>query len=284
MRVRVPASSANLGPAFDSLGMALDVYAELGVIADPDDEAELATIPEGGRIADEYHPATKAFLAGGGSGHVWVRSRIPAGRGMGFSGAVRVGGLVAAAAQRRGVGGWTAETEQILGLATELEGHADNVAASLFGGVVATAAGRAVNVPLGLDPAVVLWIPSSLNTSTDESRSALPAEVAFADAVFNVGRTALLIAALAAGDASALRDATADRLHQDRRLARAEPSRDALAAGLAAGAWCGWLSGSGPTVALLCAAENAEAVRAALPDGAGRQVRIDHAGTVIEHI
>ena len=76
--------------------------------------------------------------------------------------------------------------------------------------------------------------------------------MSFADAVFNVGRTALLVAALAAGDVEALGVATADRLHQDQRFAAFPPSHVALADGLAAGAWCGWLSGSGPSVALMC--------------------------------
>lgn len=274
MIVRVPASSANLGPGFDALGMALDLHAEVGLL-DGD-------LPEGSQAVDEHHPATKAFRAGGGRGALWVRCRIPVGRGMGFSGAVRVGGLVAAVAQRSGAESLAGESTEILRLATELEGHADNVAASLYGGVVATAAGRAVHVPLGFDPAVVVWVPS-FTTSTDDSRHRLSSTVPFDDAVFNVGRTALLVAALAGGDVAALRDATQDRLHQAARLAKAEPSGDALQAGLDAGAWCGWLSGSGPTIALLCALDVVDTVIAALPpDGRSRHMRIDHAGAVVE--
>jgi homoserine kinase len=148
--------------------------------------------------------------------------------------------------------------------AIEMEGHADNVAASLHGGLVATAAGRAVRIPLGLAPAVVVWVPQ-LETSTTRSRHALPSTVSFEDAVFNVGRTALLIAALATGDVAALHWATADRLHQDRRLAAVPESRDALSCGLDAGAWCGWLSGSGPAVAFLCEPEAASSLAEALP-------------------
>jgi homoserine kinase len=100
--------------------------------------------------------------------------------------------------------------------------------------------------------------------------------------VFNVGRTALLVAALAAGDVDALRDATADRLHQDRRLAAAAPSRQALANGLEAGAWCGWLSGSGPTVCLLCDPEHLGVVGAALPsDGVVKLLQIAGEGATI---
>jgi homoserine kinase len=274
MIVRVPASSANLGPGFDALGLALDLHAEVGI-----DDGDL---PDGARAVDDHHPATKAFRVGGGRGALWVRCSIPVGRGMGFSGAVRVGGLVAAMVQRLGADALAAGSAEILRQATELEGHADNVAASLYGGVVATAAGRAVHIPLGFDPAVVVWVPS-FTTSTDESRDKLASTVSFEDAVFNVGRTALLVAALASGDVAALRDATQDRLHQSARLAKAEPSNEALQAGLDAGAWCGWLSGSGPTIAMLCAPDQAEFVIAALPEeGRARHMRIDHAGAVVE--
>ena len=131
--------------------------------------------PEGAQPVDEHHPATVAFRAHGGEGALWVRSPIPVGRGMGFSGAVRVGGLVAAHAQRHGDDHRRAAARRCpscCALATELEGHADNVAASLYGGVVATAGGQAVRVPLSFDPAMVMWVPS-FATSTDESRTKL---------------------------------------------------------------------------------------------------------------
>lgn len=203
---------------------------------------------------------------------------------MGFSGAVRVGGLVAAHAQRHGDDhdALQAALPELLALATTLEGHADNVAASLYGGIVATADGHAVRVPMSFDPAMVMWVPSFV-TSTDESRGRLASQVPMADVVFNIGRTALLVAALAAGEVDVLRAATQDRIHQDARLAGAAPSRNALEIALAAGAWAAWLSGSGPTVAAMCAADDAEALAAALPDdGHTKILRIDHAGAVIE--
>jgi homoserine kinase len=204
------------------------------------------------------------------------------GRGLGFSGAARVAGLVAARGQRARDAGRSfsvdAVADEVLADATALEGHADNVAASILGGVVATAGGRAVRVPLALDPAVVVWVPG-FTTSTDDSRTRLPERVERADAVFNVGRVAVLVAALASGDVDALRMATEDRLHQAARFAKAEPSRLALEAALAAGAWCGWLSGSGPTIAALCPVDRAEALAAALPqDGHTKLLRIDHDG------
>ena len=212
----------------------------------------------------------RAFRQLGGSGPVWIRTRIPIGRGLGFSGSARVAGLVAALAQRHGSGFHPLdEAEQLLHVATALEGHADNIAPSIFGGVVASAGGHAVRIPLPFDPAVVVWVPSA-TTSTDQSRAALCPSVPFADAVFNVGRTALLVAALAAGDIHALRTATEDRLHQDQRFALSPMSRQALTAALDAGAWCGWLSGSG--------AHGCHHVRSCAGRGPGRDVARRTAG------
>jgi homoserine kinase len=205
------------------------------------------------------------------------------GRGLGFSGSARVAGLVAALAQQRGPGFTPLdEAEQLLHVATALEGHADNIAPSIFGGVVASAGGHAVRVPLPFEPAVVVWVPPS-TTSTDQSRAALGASVPFVDAVFNVGRTALLVASLATGNIHALRTATEDRLHQDQRFEYAPSSRRALEVALAAGAWCGWLSGSGPTIATMCAPDDAQDLADALPpEGHTKILAIDLAGAVIE--
>jgi homoserine kinase len=256
--------------------MALSLHVEAGVVE--------GDIPAGAQQVDQFHPAGIAFRRADGEGDLWVCSPIPVGRGLGFSGAVRIAGIVAAHAQRFGgdPDHLAARSPTMLALAAELEGHADNVAASLFGGIVATADGRAVRIPLAFDPAVVVWIPS-FTTSTDESRTKMGRDVPLADAVFNIGRTALLVAALAAGDIGALRSATQDRLHQDRRLASAEPSRVAMRAALEAGAWCSWLSGSGPTVAAMCPYDDADQLAARMPaDGHTKVLRIDHGGAIIE--
>lgn len=276
MIIRVPASSANLGPGFDALGMALSLHVEAGVIE--------GGVPAAAQRIDQFHPAGVAFRRAGGEGDLWVMSPIPVGRGLGFSGAVRIAGIVAAHAQRYGSDPdlLASHSHTMLALASELEGHADNVAASLFGGIVATADGRAVRVPLAFDPAIVVWIPS-FTTSTDESRTKLGGDVRLDDAVFNIGRVALLVAALAAGDTDALRSATQDRLHQDRRLASVEPSKAALQMALDAGAWCSWLSGSGPTVAAMCPFDDADELARHMPgDGHTKVLRIDHEGAVIE--
>jgi homoserine kinase len=272
MIVTVPASSANLGPGFDSLGMALTLHARFGTSGDG--------LPGGAHVVDRHHPARVAFNRLGGRGDVYVHHAIPSGRGLGFSGAMRVGGAALASAMRGPEG--VVDRAEVFAVSAELEGHSDNVAASVFGGVVATAGGRVVRVPVALHTAVVVWVPT-FETATDRSRRQLSPSVAFSDAVFNVGRTALLVAALAAGDVDVLRAATQDRLHQDVRLEAAPPSRVALDALVEAGAWCAWLSGSGPTVAALCAPADAEAIAAALPVAGGRAsvLELDDAGVTL---
>ncbi len=274
--IRVPASSANLGPGFDALGMALDLY----VHVQTEEMVDAAGAMDGAVVVDQYHLADIAFRKMGGIGNLYVTSRIPMGRGLGFSGSVRTGGLVAAAHQRSG-DSWASHNAEILRHGTQLEGHADNVAASLLGGVVVTAADRAIKLNVPLEAKIVVWIPS-FTTSTSESRGKLPAQVAFDDVVFNIGRTSLLVAALVTGDVEALAVATQDRLHQDIRFAVAQPSKIALDAGLSAGAWCGWLSGSGPTVAMMCATGDADEVSGALPsEGSAKILSIDGVGTTI---
>ena len=282
MIVRVPATSANMGPGFDTLGVALTQWAEVGLAADAD-------LPDDALPADEHHPATIAFRRLGGTGDLWFRSRIPMGRGLGYSAAVRIGGLLLAEAQRAkpGTDVVVDSMAEVLQHATELEGHADNAAPALLGGVVATTGERSIRVPIQFDPAVVVWVPS-FSTRTDHSRSKLGTEVSLADAVFNIGRVAYLVAALASGDVEALRHATEDRIHQPSRFAASPASFAAHEAARSSGAWCSWLSGSGPTVAALCAVESADAVAAtmaAAADGVGhaKVLRVDHSGATIEH-
>ena len=172
---------------------------------------------DGDEPAPETHPAVRAFRRRGRRG--------PLCRALADSGRARARVLGRGARRRarspRACSGAAAprRAPELLRDATELEGHADNVAASLLGGVVAVAGGPRCACPLGRELAVVVWVPER-ETATASARRLLPEQVPFDDAVFNVGRTALLVAALAAGDATASAVATEDRLHQDRRLAR----------------------------------------------------------------
>lgn len=270
--VRVPGSSANLGPGFDGVGLAVSMYAEVGVVGvDP--------MPERARAADERHPATIACRRVGGTVNLWVRSDMPMGRGLGFSGAVRVAGALLGVAD----GATCKPTDhtvrrKVLDVTAELEGHADNVAASLLGGVVGTNGHEAARLVPGCALDVVVWIPD-FTTSTNESRAKLPSSVPFADAVFNVTHTALLMAALASGDVDALAEATADRMHQDVRLAKVPASRAALESMKAAGAVCAWLSGSGPTVACFARSGEGSGIVGSLPpEGQAKILAIDTDG------
>lgn len=260
--VRTPASSANLGAGFDVFGMAVDLYADVG----------LGEAPADAQQVDEHHPARTAFDRLGGTGPVWLRTNIPMARGLGFSGAVRVGAASLAVAQS---GSSIADgAGEILSLTTELEGHGDNVSASLHGGVVAYVEGRAVPFvvgPLLGGAAFVAWVPD-VTTSTDKSRQALGDAVDRPAAVHNIGRAVQFALAFAHDDPAMLAGATADRMHQASRLPSVPGAIDAMEAAMAAGAWCAWLSGSGPTVGMLVPADLGEQVASALPDGGHAKV------------
>ena len=256
IRVRVPATSANLGPGFDALGLALRLHnvLELEPAEEPAIEVEgegAATLPR-----DPSHLAYRAALAVHARAgrparafRIRQRNRIPLGRGLGSSAAAIVAGAVVANALL----GDPLDRQGLLDLAAELEGHPDNVAAALLGGLVVCA-----DTPSGirwvrLTPpalAAVVAVPE-FAVSTREARRLLPPQVPFGDAVFNVTRTALLVAALTAGRTDLLGQATEDRLHQPYRAALVPGLEEAFAAARRAGAHGVALSGSGPTVLAL---------------------------------
>lgn len=289
LHVRVPGSSANLGPGFDVLGMAVSVYADMGTV-DVGTSGPLQSHPER-TVVEGRHPALVAYRAAGGKGAVWVRSSIPSGRGLGFSGAMRVGAVALGLAENAGVIGGELQPfideqrKTILDLAAEMEGHADNVAASLHGGIVACLeeAGRvtASTVPLAAslvsDAHIVVWVPHE-QTATAESRATLANSVSRADAVFNMARLAQLVLAFGSNDREKLAVGVEDRLHQNHRLEKVPMSRRALDTMRAAGAIACWLSGSGPTVAALVGSRELSGVETGLaaPEfgAAGRTMRL----------
>jgi homoserine kinase len=194
-----------------------------------------------------------AHREAGGASELWWRSPIPPGRGLGFSGAAAVAGAFAACG----------DGDQAFDVAASVEGHPDNAAPSAYGGFCVSAGGPTIrHVPPDAVELVVWW-PSS-TTSTRRARAALPEQVPLADAAFNLGRAALLVAAVATGRLDAWDEATRDRLHQDVRLELAPASRSILEQCRGAGALGAWLSGSGPTVAALCRSGEAAAVREAV--------------------
>lgn len=258
--VRVPATSANLGPGFDALGLALDLCDDLELEATTGGVEILArgegadSVPTG-----EEHLVVRALRRGldhAGAPQVGVRlrstNRIPHGRGMGSSAAATVAGLLLA----RGLVAEpdALEDDTVLQLACEFEGHPDNAAPALLGGVVLSwMRGRqARSIPLSVADGVLrpLILLPRITLSTHVARSLLPAEVPHGDAVHNAARSALLVHALAAGDRDLLLEATEDRLHQEQR-APGMPQSVELMRVLRQEGVPAVISGAGPAVMVL---------------------------------
>ncbi|MDX2355737.1 homoserine kinase [Dietzia sp. PP-33] len=258
--VEVPASSANLGPGFDALGVALGLYDTITVTT-IESGLELEVSGEGaGQVpADASHLVAKAVEAGlraGGMGAPGVRitctNSIPHSRGLGSSASAAVGGLVAA----NGLMGRVLTDEHLVQLASEFEGHPDNAAASVLGGVVVSWTERSATtvvyraVRMEVDPSIVVTVlvPSE-TSSTAQTRGLLPATVPHEDAAFNASRAALMSVALASHP-EFLPAATEDRLHQSYR-APALPATTEWVARLRERGLAATVSGAGPTVLVL---------------------------------
>jgi homoserine kinase len=259
VRVRVPATSANLGPGFDALGLALGVHDELEVrvLRTPDVVVEV-TGEGAGEVPDgEAHLVVRALrcaldhVGAPRTGlHLVCRNRIPHGRGMGSSAAAVVAGLLAA---RGLVADQDAlDDDVVLRLATGIEGHPDNAAPAIRGGVTVAwcqpDGARAVVIDTHADVAPVVLVPAS-RLATSTARGLLPASVPHADAAFGAGRAALLVHALGHRP-DLLHAATEDRLHQ-RYRAPAMRETVALVDALRARGVAAVVSGAGPTVLAL---------------------------------
>jgi homoserine kinase len=231
IHVRAPATTANIGPGFDCVAAALDLWNELEV-------------EEGDGEIDESHLGVQAFakLAHTEGRRFEFVSRIPRERGLGSSAAVIALGLVAGAL----AAGDEPDPERLLAVGVELEGHADNLAAALAGGVCLTWENRIVRVADSL-PAVPFALVPEATVSTAEARNSLPGSVPHQDAVFTAGRAALLGAALAQGSADLFAGAIQDRIHEPYRAQNA-PLLERVRANPPEGALGATLSGSGPSV------------------------------------
>ncbi len=292
--VEVPGSSANLGPGFDALALALGLYLRTTVVRGAEDS--LAVSGEGaGQLRLD---AGNRFLAGLERGlrelggrrpplRIQMSNDIPLARGLGSSAAAAVAGLFTAYALL----GREPDRVRILELAAELDGHADNVAASLLGGFVIVshdAAGqpRASSFEPPADLAAVLFIPE-MALSTDQMRAVLPATVTHADAARNVAGTALVVAALTGGRPELLGGMATDRLHEPYRAEHLPQLPQIVAAARAAGALGAALSGAGSSVlALTNDSTQAESIATAMSraaqrlglTGAARSVPLDRRG------
>jgi len=282
--VRVPATTANLGPGFDALVLALELYDDVRARV-IDGGLAIEVSGEGADVArDETHLVVRAMRAAfarlgaqpSGIG-LGCTNRIPHGRGLGSSAAAIVAGVVLARALVDG-GDELLPDDDVLAIACEIEGHPDNVAACLLGGLtIAWTDPSAHAVRLDCDPGIspVALIPP-FEASTATARGLLPTSVPHADAAFTAGRAALLIAALT-GQRDALLAATEDRLHQTYR-APAMPESAELVAMLRAAGVPAVVSGAGPTVlALARSADEVAAARASAPQG-WRPVEVPVAG------
>ena len=273
--VSAPASSANLGPGFDALGLALDLWNEIDVDTDgPAGECQLtgteATLLEGcenlsltamRELAVAHDRALPPFA-------MTVRTDVPVARGLGSSAAALVAGLVAADALL----GLGLSKDDLYAVALRMEGHGDNVGAAMYGGAVVAVPGAPAPIrllthaDLGLE--VVVFVPEATG-ATRAARAALPATVPHADAAFNVAAVAGLVLGLHTGDRTLIAAGMRDRLHEPYR-ARLFPHLEPMCvAAREAGALGAALSGAGPSVLALCEPAAAAAVEEAFCEVAG---------------
>jgi homoserine kinase len=245
--VRAPATSANLGAGFDCLGLALDLWNEVTAtpcMPEPDsDNLILRAARATYEVAGAAYPGFELRCT----------NRIVFSRGLGSSAAAIVSGILLANCCL----GDPLDAAALLELADRLEGHPDNVAPCLLGGVrvaLRTEAGRVIQAPiqLGMPLTSVAFIPE-LGIATPHARGLLPTTVSLPDAVFNVARASLMVAALSSGHSELLVEATRDRLHQPYRLPLFPAGATLLEAAMDAGASGAFISGAGPTVLALCA-------------------------------
>lgn len=264
--VHVPATSANLGPGFDCLGLALDIWNHIRIECDPNAPVGLRYQASGEAAgllnASETNLLTESFLRLfeifgqnlPGAVSISAENHIPLGSGLGSSAAAIVGGLTAANILM----GRPLEENSLLKIATELEGHPDNVAPALLGGLTAAVCdGEDVLVRrFDLPPLTLVIVKPDVDLPTKVARSVLPESVSRADAVFNIGRAVLVTEALRSGDLSLLAQVMEDKIHQPYRLRHIPGGEAAFLAAKGLGAVA--LSGAGPSLVAFVDASDAE--------------------------
>ncbi len=259
--VRVPATSANLGTGFDAIGLALGLHntVTLTPVADPAEATPDHLVVQAYRRACTEHGIEPLPV------HAEVTGEVPSSRGLGSSATCIVGGVMAAEVLH----GQTWTPAERVRLATLVEGHPDNVAPAVLGGVVVSAQSTGVDGAVRVDslpvtlpddavPDLLLLVPDH-PVSTAAARAALPAQVPLADAVHNAARSALLVAALGAGRLDLLGEAMDDRLHQPYRAPLVPGVMQVLQVARQAGAAAACVSGAGPTLLVLAPGDRTEA-------------------------
>ena len=293
--VRVPGSTSNCGAGFDTLGLALKIYNRVTLSSGTGAAPEPAR-PSDGRAQAMVEAAARAFFRAAGLAPAGFRYQIdgdvPPARGLGSSVTV-IAGVLAGLDARHGAG---CARDRLVALATEQEGHPDNASAGILGGFCVSRCDPSTGayrdtIRFAVPPALAFVVASpETELLTKESRGALPANLPYFDAVRSVNSASYLVAAFAAGDYTKLRHAAGDFLHEPYRLPRIPGAGEAIAAGVAAGAFTGWLSGSGSSVLCVCARPDGEAVATAMKTafaqaGANSECRIleaDNQGLAVE--
>jgi homoserine kinase len=270
--VRVPASSANLGPGFDVMGAALDLHMEVEV----SETGHFAVHTDLKIARDRRNLIVRGFAAlhPPDDFEFTIRSDIPLSGGLGTSAAAIVAGLVAADSIFE-LGA------DLLGEATRLEGHPDNVAAALLGGFVLCSDGHAerFDPPPGLE--CLLVVPGQA-VRTAKAREALPSRIPVQDAVFNIAHASLLVLGLARGDLSLVARGLGDRIHQPRRAHLYPRSWELVQTAKSLGALGATISGAGPTILVWCDFQSTSAVSAKLAElaeGWAQVLRVPFAAT-----
>ena len=277
VRVKVPGTTANCGPGFDTIGIACNIYNELELTLKKDGPLVIEVTGEGaenipcdGRNIvwrSIQHLLRKAKLDYKGA-HIKMDNQVPLSRGLGSSATAIVAGLMAAneAIGRR------FSRKDILCMATEIEGHPDNVAPAIFGGVTVSVVHNGRPESLSFLPQIkmdlIVAVPE-FSLSTKAARSVLPAEVSMKDAVFNVSRAALLTAALCSGKKRFLQHAFDDALHQPYRASLIPGMYDVFKAAKSQGALGAAMSGAGPCL-IAFSLQNSEAVGSAILEAFAR--------------
>jgi homoserine kinase len=298
LRIRVPASTSNLGPGFDCLGLALRMYNWLTVEETGESGPVIDVLGEGaGEITTDernivYRAMKRLFDEVGcpvPGLSITLDNQIPITRGLGSSAAARVGGLVAANL----LTGSHFSRERLIDIAAELEGHPDNVVPALVGGLTISVIEKSYISFLRLDPpeglSAVVVVPD-FHLPTQTAREILPTEIPRRDAVQNVGRASLLVGAIVKGRFDLIRTAMEDRLHQPYRERLIPGMRAILDAALDAGALGAALSGAGPTLLALTTRNDGEEIGTRMQstwEEHGIQSRvfvlgIDREGTIVE--
>jgi len=266
MRIRIPATTANMGAGFDTFGMALGYYNYIDI-----EEAEVQSCKALGEGAADFsirkdnlifRSMRQVYQEVGKSVPAFrliMENNIPISRGMGSSAAAIVGGVFAANALL----GYPLTQNKVLDIATSIEGHPDNVAPALFGGFVVSTmkADKSVQSIKLLPPKelkMVVCIPD-YKLATKKAREALPRTIAFADAIFNISNASMLVGAMATGDIPLIGKSLNDKLHQPYRFGLIPGSEDVIKAANAAGAIGAAISGSGPSM-IAFAIENTDEI------------------------